>query len=73
MSTRLPVLATRFSVARTWLIALELPVNSSACAIPSRSRAFSRRSRSVSVARRNRRQQALGFERLLDEIDRARG
>ena len=51
ISRRLPVLDTRFSVARTWLIALELPVNSSAVTKPSRSRAFSRRSRSVSVAR----------------------
>jgi hypothetical protein len=41
--TRLPVLATRFRVARTWLIALELPVNSSVWTKPSLSRAFSRR------------------------------
>ena len=52
--TRLPVLATRFSVARTALITAELPVNSSPCPWFSRSRVFSRRSRSVSVARSTR-------------------
>ena len=62
--TRLPVLATRLSVARTWLMAAELPVNSSVWAKPSRSRAFSRRRSSVSVARPtrcNRRSASNGF------------
>ena len=52
ISTLLPVLATRFNVARTWLTGAELPVNSSPAPLLSCfSRVFSRRSRSVSVAR----------------------
>ena len=49
-----PVLAIRFRVARTWLIAGLLPVNSSALTKPWRNCAFSRRRRSVSVARATR-------------------
>ena len=51
MSTRLPVAATRFSVARTALIAVELPVRSTSRPAEARSDATSRLSRSVSVAR----------------------
>ena len=51
MSTRLPVCATRFKVARTALIEEEFPVKSLLPQLVSRRRVFSRRSRSVSVAR----------------------
>ena len=64
MSTRLPVPATRFSVARTELIAPELPVRSVSRPAVRRSEATSRRSRSVSVARatiNSRRSASNGF------------
>ena len=54
ISTRLPVGATRFRVARTVLIATELPWSWSSCPTCWRRVSFSRRSRSVSVARSTR-------------------
>jgi len=51
INTRLPVAATRFRVARTWLSAVDEPVSSISWPTCWRRLSFSRRSRSVSVAR----------------------
>ena len=54
MRTRLPVGATRLSVARTLLIATYAPLSWSSCPTCCRRVSFSRRRRSVSVARATR-------------------